>query len=636
MEEVEEEKEVLKCILVCKKKLEDCQCSALEERSKKVEIRCVELELELQKIKSENNALEAKFKAFEVEKLAIEDELMVLKGRNEELKEKDKSTCEKGKDMERVIDLTVDNEEEDEVFQLKVENKVLECEKKKAGNEIKVWKDKFEKLKSQILHLNGTSNLKIECLLGKDVNLESESLNLHSHEENGRNKASEWIKSEDYSHVVTDLNSLQNQKKVGNLVNNSSSCVSPGTPSSDMLYKKTPCLDSEVKPGRQVRKQLTFKEAKSSCKMVAPSTPSGAKPASPGLIDIIDSDDESNITRVRLPIPDNQGNGRACVSTYCETQKSGGIEEKLMSEQSLQGSHNDCNDEEEMEFNRWNNPSIATPKRKRTSNVIRSDSESDDDNVPISKLMRMRMQELKPDQVSSDLNSCSVAAISSDVGNVTGVTPARRRLRKCQGKGELDKKGLTLPSKSKYDQGIPTNVDVSDNELEEEASESEGESLGGFIVNSSEASDSEKVSSNSQDVSHGNMELGEVLSKFKRKRDSKKWEFEGDMLAAFGKDPELCMKAVCALYRQQTSDEQISKGTLVYNHRGFNKFDAFRGSDLAEFLTDGDPHGDLKKSVNELHKFDPRGVELCNTLAARYSKQLFEIYKKKEDPHFHP
>lgn len=59
-----------------------------------------------------------------------------------------------------------------------------------------------------------------------------------------------------------------------------------------------------------------------------------------------------------------------------------------------------------------------------------------------------------------------------------------------------------------------------------------------------------------------------------------------------------------------------------------------RGSTLAEFLTDGDSLGDLQKSVEELQEYDPEAVELCRTMATRYSKQLFEIYKKKEDPLF--
>lgn len=61
-----------------------------------------------------------------------------------------------------------------------------------------------------------------------------------------------------------------------------------------------------------------------------------------------------------------------------------------------------------------------------------------------------------------------------------------------------------------------------------------------------------------------------------------------------------------------------------------------RGSDLAEFLTDGDPKGDLMKNVEELREYNPKGLELCRTLATHYSKQLFAIYKNKEDPFFLP
>jgi hypothetical protein len=63
---------------------------------------------------------------------------------------------------------------------------------------------------------------------------------------------------------------------------------------------------------------------------------------------------------------------------------------------------------------------------------------------------------------------------------------------------------------------------------------------------------------------------------------------------------------------------------------------SYRGSALAEFLTDGDPGGGLKKSVTELQEYDPKAVQLCRRLATHYSKQLFEIYKNKEDPLFLP
>lgn len=61
-----------------------------------------------------------------------------------------------------------------------------------------------------------------------------------------------------------------------------------------------------------------------------------------------------------------------------------------------------------------------------------------------------------------------------------------------------------------------------------------------------------------------------------------------------------------------------------------------RGTNLAEFLTDGDPEDDLRKTVQELEEYDPKAVKLCRTLATNYSKQLFEIYKNKEDPLFLP
>lgn len=151
--------------------------------------------------------------------------------------------------------------------------------------------------------------------------------------------------------------------------------------------------------------------------------------------------------------------------------------------------------------------------------------------------------------------------------------------------------------------------------------------------NSQDAPDND-MDSDSQDVSDEDMNFSKILSQIQRRKDHMEWEFEADMLAAFGKDSELCMKAVCALYKQQTSEEQMSRGTLYSNQRGFSKFDAHRGSTLAEFLTHGDPRGGLKKSVKELQEHDPKAVEMCRTLAIRYSKQLYQIYRNKEDPFF--
>ncbi|XP_027338623.1 dentin sialophosphoprotein [Abrus precatorius] len=303
---------------------------------------------------------------------------------------------------------------------------------------------------------------------------------------------------------------------------------------------------------------------------------------------------------------------------------------------------------------------VATPKRKRTCNVVTSESESDDDNIPICKLKRMHIREVSTDQIRPDLSSSRPTTISENDSVMT-----RRRLlplRKCVSKSQDDKISSSRPRKTKHHQSIPTNANADDDESEENLLYSEGENMSDFIVDDSDVSNCEETSSksqddtncdvdsdssnsedvqdsnmdsNSQDVSDGDVDFGKILSKIQRSKPNKmKWEFEADMLAEFGKDPELCMKAVCALYRQQTSEEQMSKGALFNNHRGFSKFDAPRGSSLAEFLTDGDPSGGLKKSVEELQEYDPEAVEQCRSLAIHYSKQLYEIYKNKEDAFF--
>ncbi|KAI3860865.1 hypothetical protein MKX03_002481 [Papaver bracteatum] len=106
-----------------------------------------------------------------------------------------------------------------------------------------------------------------------------------------------------------------------------------------------------------------------------------------------------------------------------------------------------------------------------------------------------------------------------------------------------------------------------------------------------------------------------------------KWKFEADMLSSFEEDPELCAKAVCALYRHQISAG--AKGLFHYS-------DALRGTTLAKFLMDGACEGDLKKSIKELETLDSKAVEDCKRLARSYSKQLFSIYQKEKDPYFLP
>ena len=45
-------------------------------------------------------------------------------------------------------------------MKLKRWNKVLECEKKKAESKVKVWKQRFKELESQVLRLDENSTVK--------------------------------------------------------------------------------------------------------------------------------------------------------------------------------------------------------------------------------------------------------------------------------------------------------------------------------------------------------------------------------------------------------------------------------------------------------------------------------------------
>uniref|UniRef100_A0A7N0U681 Uncharacterized protein n=2 Tax=Kalanchoe fedtschenkoi TaxID=63787 RepID=A0A7N0U681_KALFE len=294
------------------------------------------------------------------------------------------------------------------------------------------------------------------------------------------------------------------------------------------------------------------------------------------------------------------------------------------------------------------NVKSATPKRKRVSNVVAFDSESgNDDDIPISKLVRESLSK----RTKHGLNGGSgdevdIDTIANDASRSSA--PPRRRLIPLSQRRTKSTSNAADRSPTKYDSGVRSSEGVSNDGQEDTELESEGESLGGFIVKSSDSGSSKTddcgsggggASSGSKLQSDSDVEYGDIMSKLRRDRShhNNDWKLEGEMLAAFGKDPKLCMMAVCALYRRQTDDEKQCKGTIHANGRGFNQLDALRGSELAEFLTDGgNPYGPVTKSVEDLEKYYPGGVELCGNLARKYSKQLFTIYQNKEDPLFLP
>lgn len=621
------------------------KCKELEERSRMAEERCVLLELLIEKKKSEFELLEGKLGALEVERVGIEDEVKLLKRRNVELEKQitkieNENKADIGKGTGKVVDLTEEKDEEDKVIQLMIENKVLECEKKRAESEVEVWKLKYKKLEWRV------SALEKDILDFKGGRSPLAGM-MKSRSEMHKKQTSKEGELKDGLDVANSSEHLDAETTI--VDNNETIKAATGTPSIDMPSKLTTQIEGsktsflsepEMDHGSQVRKRLAFSEESSLSKKMAPSTPGSAR-ASFGIIDISDSEDELANTNVNMPHFESQVNRTVPVSTDLSSWNAMGNENKKTSDDNLKRTLADQTDEEDMDGYKGNFLFISTPKRKRASNIVTSDSESDDDNVPICKLKTKHLQELNQDKMDSYSNGCSVTATVSEEKVGETATP-RRRLVALRNRDVKNAPEQNSPSNSN-DNGanshsrIHTNEGVENEEMEEDGSESdtEGESLGGFIVSSSDVSGSDDGSSASDDVSDDNVDFGEVLSRIRRNRDSKlKWEFEADMLAAFGKDLELCMKAVCALYRQQTSEERCSRGTIYSNQRGFSQCDAFRGTTLAEFLTDGDPQGDLKKSVEELQDFDPKGPELCRTLATHYSKQLFAIYKNNEDPLF--
>ncbi|OMO75961.1 hypothetical protein CCACVL1_15968 [Corchorus capsularis] len=567
-----------------------CKCSTeVEEMRKKAEARCVELEL---RRKSEYEELESKCRTLEAAKLALENEIRVLKSQtqNNQLSELISHSANAnavdygGRGVaEGVVNPPGEDDEEDKVFQLMAEIETLKAEKTKAETETEDWKKKFKELESLMVQL---------------------------------------------------------QKGTGNV-------QSAGTPLSDTPYRNSTSGEGDyirVQNNKWVRRHLAFQEQRCLNKQMAPSTPTCAKPDSVCIIDIHDSDDELDLA----PSMVKQESGKGNISTNYESEGTACNENETRT-------IGDQNPEEKV-----GGYADSVHKRRRASNMVTSDTESDDDNVPISKLRRMQYEQVVPNQ----FKSCTVGAtpIGIDDGRIT-VTPRKRRLvslRQSEGRTRVKNCSSKKTSDNEFCKSIPTTEDLDDDDSEEVGSDTEGDSLDGFIVDDSDVADgengcseskgdsdcmndhsgSEDVSSRSSaysgsESSDDEVNLGMILSKLKRNKDKKSdWKFEGELLAAFGKDPELCMKAVCALYRKQTSDEKVSKSTFIHNQRGFSKPDAPRGCSLGEFLTDGDPQGDLKKSVKELQEYNPKGVELCRHLATRYSKQLFTIYHNKEDPYF--
>ncbi|KAI3984691.1 hypothetical protein MKX01_039308 [Papaver californicum] len=260
---------------------------------------------------------------------------------------------------------------------------------------------------------------------------------------------------------------------------------------------------------------------------------------------------------------------------------------------------------------KFNTPlSSAAKGRRRFLKIVTSDGEEDDTTL-LGELQEKVLEELTeiPKLKLSPMNLCAWnslnVALSSGGQNVEEfVSPSRQRQvsprRREEKKSQADE---TL--KNVEDILAPNNLEMSvssaqvkignltsENEEEkvaqEAGSESGGDSMGRRFAEGVDNGDS---SSNSEDAVDNELDFGQVIAMMRNNTNKEmEWQNEADMLSSFEKDPVLCMKAVCSLHRLQTDDAKSIKGP-------FSQFSALSGSDLAEFLMDGNPEGELEKSV---------------------------------------
>ncbi|KAL5226581.1 hypothetical protein ABZP36_014846 [Zizania latifolia] len=114
---------------------------------------------------------------------------------------------------------------------------------------------------------------------------------------------------------------------------------------------------------------------------------------------------------------------------------------------------------------------------------------------------------------------------------------------------------------------------------------------------------------------------------------TRRWESYEHLSASVVASLELCMQALCALYRQRKlvleSNGGGQTGTI-----GLSEIDTCRAIKLATFLLDGDLQGPVKRTVEEVLRHDVAWSILLRRVVFSCSKVLFDIYRNKEDPYF--
>ncbi|CAO2838678.1 unnamed protein product [Amaranthus hypochondriacus] len=376
---------------------------------------------------------------------------------------------------------------------------------------------------------------------------------------------------------------------------------------------------------------IEVNKAEKSCdEKINPVTPAKPKPLSAAVIDHIDCD-EGDVHASHRSNPPSEGVSAMMPEEYGADQ-AGGI-----------------TDGDEKSGGRENTASLTPMSKKmRDLMVVTSDDESEDyERKPIRRAIKIENSDTE-DEDGNDITSArqvlgGVPSESDDDDPISLSRLKRKRAQVSRQPAAASNSNQPRRRLVKIGQAQMKNQAQEIENDDESSSESSLNSSNSFIVDDSDDEDMEDDelkeggddSYDQVESSDSDLDYTDIISKFRSRRNpDSKWIHEGDMLSDFGKNPVLCMKAVCALYRLQTNEEKACKISLFHNGRGFSRIDASSGTHLGEFLTDGDPKGDLVKSVEELKEHNRNGVEECRRLANHYSKQLFKIYESRDDPFF--
>ena len=107
-----------------------------------------------------------------------------------------------------------------------------------------------------------------------------------------------------------------------------------------------------------------------------------------------------------------------------------------------------------------------------------------------------------------------------------------------------------------------------------------------------------------------------------------------DIRTILDTNPDAAMRAVCAIFRNQTDYEKSVRCTVNQNGYGFRANHAKAGSDLALWMTRGNHDGIMRRRVGGTTTYDGRVVRrtwLAYEIARWYTEQLSVIANRRAE-----